>query len=84
MTLAPAAQKSKPPLFGGGSSYILKNVEFNFTEFRFNIIWRGSAWPGITMPWRPHSGSPERDSRHPVRIAYNLNSEHQKEGREKP
>lgn len=40
--------KNKPPLFGGGSSCILKNVEFNFTEFRFSIIWRGSAWPGGT------------------------------------
>lgn len=47
--------KSEPPLLGGGSSCILKNVEFNFTEFRFNIIWRGSAWPGSTMPWRPNT-----------------------------
>lgn len=47
--------KNKPPLFGGGSSCILKNVEFNFTEFRFDIIWRGSTWPGGTMPWRPNT-----------------------------
>lgn len=47
--------KNKPPLFGGGSSCILKNVEFNFTEFRFSIIWRGSAWPDSTIPWRPNT-----------------------------
>lgn len=46
MTLSFAAQKASLPLLGGGSSCILKNVEFNFTEFRFSIIWRGSAWPG--------------------------------------
>lgn len=68
--------KNKPPLFGGGSSCILKNVESNFIEFRFNIIWRGSAWPGSTATRRPHSDSSERDSRHPVRIAYNVNKGH--------
>lgn len=50
--------KNKPPLFGGGSSCILKNVESNFIEFQFNIIGRDAARPGSTissMPWRPHT-----------------------------
>ena len=42
MTLSFAAQKQASALWRG-SSCILKNVEFNFTEFRFSIIWRGSA-----------------------------------------